>query len=233
MIKALAGSDFDRVLLAILPFLSKIKIRPDTLTLVGVFVATLSGTAFALGQPVWGGTLLLASGFFDLIDGVVARQQGSSSKSGAFFDSSMDRLADLVVFSGIAVGMATQAQPWGVALLCWALTASVMTSYTRARAERDLAHFDVGIMERGERVVVLVLGAATGLLVPALWVIAIGGSVTTVQRLVAARRLLLELESSGVDPTRSAATAETSQAPAADAPDAPEGDSGVGHAREA
>ena len=89
----------------------------------------------------------------------------------------------------------------GVLLVCWALTGAVMTSYTRARAERQLAHFQVGWMERGERCAVLILGALAGYLEVALWIVAIGASLTTFQRLAAARRLLRELDETGVDPT--------------------------------
>ena len=125
----------------------------------------------------------------------------SSRPCGGFFDSSMDRVAELLVFSGMAVGMASRADPEGVLLVCWALTGSVMTSYTRARAERHLAHFSVGLMERGERLGLMILGALTGFLELALWVVAIGATVTSLQRVVVARRLLRELDRTGRDPT--------------------------------
>ncbi len=201
MIKSRIGADLDRVVLGILPFISRTRIRPDTLTSVGVGVSLFSGTAFALGEVRLGGILLALAGFFDLIDGVVARAQGSASSSGAFFDSSMDRLADLLVLCGMAIGMAALGDVSGVLLVCWALTGAVMTSYTRARAERQLARFQVGWMERGERCAVLILGALAGYLEVALWIVAIGASLTTFQRLAAARRLLRELDETGVDPT--------------------------------
>ncbi len=201
MIKARFGSDFDRVVHTILPFVRRIPFKPDTLTLMGGVVSIGAGVAFAQDAPVWGGVILLLSGIFDLVDGVVARVQGTSSEAGAFLDSSMDRVADLAVFGGIAVGYAAQANTWGAALVIWALSASVMTSYARARAEKKLANFKVGLMERGERVVALILGAWTGYLELALLVIAVGATITTVQRLVIARRLLRVMEETGQDPT--------------------------------
>ena len=201
MIKSRIGADLDRVVLGILPFISRTRIRPDTLTALGVGVSLFSGAAFALGEIRLGGILLALAGFFDLIDGVVARAQGSASSSGAFFDSSMDRLADLLVLCGMAVGMAALGDVSGVLLVCWALIGAVMTSYTRARAERQLANFHVGWMERGERCAVLILGALADYLEVALWVVSIGATLTTFQRLVAARRLLRELDETGVDPT--------------------------------
>jgi phosphatidylglycerophosphate synthase len=202
VIKARFGADFDRVVLGVFPFLSRIGLKPDTLTIMGVVASLASGVAFALGHPAWAAALLFVAGFFDLIDGVVARSQGRSCSFGAFFDSSMDRLADLLVFSGIAVGMAAAGDLGGVVLVCWALSGAIMTSYTRARAERHLENFAIGWMERGERCVILILGGLTGWLELALWVVAIGASVTSVQRLVAARRLLRQLDENGTDPTR-------------------------------
>lgn len=210
MIKARFGADFDRVVLGAFPFISRIRISPDVLTGTGVVVSLVAALAFATGHLVWAGVALLGAGFFDLIDGVVARAQGSSGISGGFFDSSMDRVADLLMFSGMAVGMASQADSAGVLLVCWALTGSVMTSYTRARAERHLAHFSVGLMERGERLGLIILGALTGFLELALWLVAIGATATSLQRVVVARRLLQELERTGRDPTAVEAPIEAS-----------------------
>ncbi len=193
----------DRVVLGVFPFVARIRVRPDTLTLLGVGVSLVAGVLFGTGALVWAGLTLAVAGFFDLIDGVVARSQGSSGTSGGFFDSSMDRLAELFVFSGMAIGMALHGDPWGVLLVCWALSGSVMTSYTRARAERHLAQFSVGFMERAERTLLIILGSLTGWLEIALWGVAIGATVTTIQRLVVARRLLRELDRTGEDPTRS------------------------------
>ena len=213
MIKARFGADLDQVVHRVLPFLDRVRIKPDTLTLMGVAVSFLAACAFGAGHPFWGGVALLGAGLFDLVDGVVARSQGSSGSTGAFFDSSMDRVSDLLVFSGMAVGMAATQDLGGVVLACWALGAAVMTSYTRARAERHLAQFTVGLMERGERCAVLILGALSGFLVLALWLVAIGGTVTALQRLVVARRLLTELDRTGRDPTVSCEPDEAADIP--------------------
>lgn len=201
MLKARFGADLDPLIRRVLPFVARTRVHPDVLTLLGVALATLAGVAFALERPLVAGIVLALAGFFDLIDGVVARAQGTSSTSGAFFDSAMDRLADIVVLGGIATAMAARADSAGVVLTLWALGGSVMTSYTRARAERHLARFDVGLMERGERFAVLIVGALTGFVELALWIVAIGASYTTLQRVLAARRLLGELDRTGVDPT--------------------------------
>lgn len=212
MIKSRFGAGFDPVIHRILPFLARLRTHPDTLTLIGVGLAAVTGVIFALGEPFAAVWALGFAGAFDMLDGVVARAQGSTSAAGAFLDSSMDRLSDLLIFGGIAYGFASGQDLAGLAVTLWALSGSVMTSYTRARAERHLARFEVGVMERGERFIVLILGALTGFLEVALWIIAIGATVTTLQRLVVARRLLGELERSGVDPTAAGEPDESSEA---------------------
>ena len=204
MIKARLGTDFDATIRRAFPFVVRLRVSPDVLTALGVVASLAAAVAFASGRPRSAGWLLLLGGFFDLIDGVVARAQGTSSSAGAFFDSSMDRLSDLLAFGGIACGMAARADVAGVALALWALGASLMTSYTRARAEQKLARFEVGLMERGERCAVLIAGAVLGFLELALWIIALGATWTTIQRVVAARRLLRQLDDTGCDPTASA-----------------------------
>lgn len=206
MIKARLGTDLDRVIHRVFPFVAKVGLRPDTLTLLGVATSALAAVAFGLHYPVLAGLVLIAAGFFDLIDGVVARSQGSSGLAGAFLDSSMDRLADLLIFTGIAYGMATRGDALGVLLVCWAMIGSVMTSYSRARAEQHLESLSVGWMERAERVVVLILGALTGFLELALWVVALGSTATSLQRVWTARRLLQQLDPNGGSGAQAEAT---------------------------
>lgn len=202
MIKERLGSDVDAVVYRLFPFVRSLRFHPDTLTLTGAVVSLFAACSFAGEKRFLAGLLLMVAGFFDLVDGVVARQQGLSSSAGAFLDSSIDRLSDLIIFGGIAVGRASAGDAAGSALVMWAITASVMTSYTRASAEKRLHVLKVGFMERGERFGVLIVGALTGFVMTALVLIAIGATVTSVQRVLAGRRLLNELDATGVDPTR-------------------------------
>ncbi|HXX48135.1 MAG TPA: CDP-alcohol phosphatidyltransferase family protein [Myxococcota bacterium] len=202
MIKARLGEDLDAVVYRIFPFVRELRISPDVLTLAGAGVSFLAAWAFALERSFVAGLLLMVAGFCDLVDGVVARQQGLSSSAGAFFDSSIDRLSDLVIFGGIALGRTRAGDTFGVALVMWAITASVMTSYTRASAEKRLHSLRVGFMERGERFGVLILGALTTFVMTAVVIVAAGATWTSVQRILEGRRLLRELETTGVDPTR-------------------------------
>jgi archaetidylinositol phosphate synthase len=202
VIKERLGEDLDAVVYRIFPFVRELKVSPDTLTLAGAGISFLAAWAFADGHSFVAGLLLMCAGFCDLVDGVVARQQGVSSAAGAFFDSSIDRLSDLLIFGGIAVGRARVGDAFGTALVMWAITASVLTSYTRASAEKRLHTLRVGFMERGERFGVLILGALTTFVMTAVVIIAAGATWTAVQRILEGRRLLRELETTGVDPTR-------------------------------
>jgi archaetidylinositol phosphate synthase len=199
--------EVDDFVYRLFPFVRQLRISPDALTLGGAGVSLLAGWAFAEEHRFLAGLLLMLAGFCDLADGVVARQQGVSSKAGAFFDSSIDRLSDLVIFGGIAVGRAHAADATGTVLVLWAITASVMTSYTRASAERQLHSLKVGFMERAERFLVLIVGALTTFVMTAVVIIAVFATYTALQRIVEGRRLLRELEQTGVDPTRPAETA--------------------------
>ncbi len=202
MIKERLGSDVDAVVHRLFPFVRSLRVHPDTLTLAGALVSFLAAWALAEEQRFGAGLLLMVAGFFDLVDGVVARQQGLSSSAGAFFDSSIDRLSDLMIFGGIAVARASAGDTAGTVLVMWAITATVMTSYTRASAEKRLHTLKVGMMERGERFGVLIVGALSGFVLTAVFAIAVGATITALQRVREGRRLLRELDATGVDPTR-------------------------------
>ncbi len=208
MIKDRLGADLDQAIERIFPFLTRVRLDPNALTMAGVVVAGASGIAFAGDAPRLAGLLLIFAGSFDLIDGVVARNQGRSSVFGAFLDSTMDRVSELLVFAGIGFAMASRADSSGILLLFWALLGSFMTSYTRARAEKDLASLSAGMMERAERSVVLIVGALSGFLQVALLIIALGSTLTAIQRIRAARGLLRVLEETGRDPTQEEVPAE-------------------------
>lgn len=205
MIKERLGSDVDAVVYRIFPFVRSWNVHPDTLTLTGAGVSLFAAWAFAADRSFVAGLLLMVAGFFDLVDGLVARQQGLSSSAGAFFDSSLDRFSDLVIFGGIAVAAAAAGDARGATLVMWAITASVMTSYTRAAAEKRLHSLKVGFMERGERFGVLIVGALTGFVMTAVVLIALGATITAVQRVIEGRRLLRALDETGVDSTREGA----------------------------
>lgn len=188
MIKSKLGDRLDGWIRTALPVLFRRRLNPNALTVTGAVVSLAAGAVFAQGWFVAGGVLILAGGFFDLVDGAVARHFGISSRFGGFLDSTLDRLSDMALLLGIGMYFAGAGEPGHVLLAGYALVATVLVSYAQARAELVLPSFKVGLLERGERVGILALGALTGFTVAALWVIAIGSSVTFIQRFAYAYR---------------------------------------------
>jgi CDP-diacylglycerol--glycerol-3-phosphate 3-phosphatidyltransferase len=144
-------------------WLIRMGVRPNTITSASAIVVIGAGAAFGLDLPRLGALWLLLSGLLDILDGQVARSGGMVSKFGAFFDSTLDRMGEAVLFAGIAVYFQTapsQALPvLGILLTLATLTGSFLVSYTRARAEGLGLDCKVGLAQRPERI--LGLGAPT------------------------------------------------------------------------
>jgi len=133
-------------------------VHPNTITTVGTLCTIAVGVLYGLGHIRLGGWLLGVTALFDVLDGMVARRTGRTSVFGAFYDSTLDRVADGFVLGGLAVFFATRPEWWGVPMvgMCvLALVGSFVTSYTRARAEGLGIDACVGILQRPERVVLL------------------------------------------------------------------------------
>jgi len=194
VIKDKFGRELDRWVKTFVPFLFKREINPNVLTVLGTLVCMGAAWAFGQGALLTGALLLWGGGLFDLVDGVVARHFQSSSAFGAFLDSTLDRLVDMAVLIGLAIHFATVGDPVTAWVAGVALAASVLTSYTRARAEGLDIELHVGIVERGERVILIVAGGVFGIMEIALWVLAAGATATVVQRFTAARRSLARLD---------------------------------------
>lgn len=200
-LKRWLGGDTDALVLRVFPFVTRQPLGPDALSLLGVLFSGAAALSF-YRDALWAAALLLAiAGWFDLVDGVVARHRGRATLAGGFTDSSLDRLGDMLVFGGITLGAASRGELRLVFLSLWAVTAAVLVSYTRARAEVHLHRLDQGFFGRFERFVLLLGGALTGWLEAALALLAVGASATALGRLLAGRRLLAELERTGTDPT--------------------------------
>lgn len=194
MIKEKLGDRLDGWIHAALPFLFRRPMNPNFLTVTGALVSIVAAVAFARGSFLAAGILVLAGGFFDLIDGVVARHHGVSTRFGAFLDSTLDRFVDMALLLGIAMYFAQTGRPGGVLLAGTALVATVLVSYSKACAERFVPQVSVGVLERGERVGLLAAGAIFDLLVPALWIVAIGSTITVIQRFVHAHREMQQID---------------------------------------
>jgi archaetidylinositol phosphate synthase len=157
---------------------AKVSPNPTAWTVVGFLFAILAFIYYGGGHPIVGGVLLALSGFFDVLDGAVARAAGRTSRRGAFLDSTLDRVSEVVVFLGILVG--GYASPFIVGL---ALSLSLLVSYTRARGDAlgvNLA--GVGIGERSERLVVLIAASLLGIVGVGVLLVLLLALITFVQR---------------------------------------------------
>jgi phosphatidylglycerophosphate synthase len=134
------------------------RVTPNALTFASFVVACASAIFFALGNFGAGGWLYLLTGILDILDGRIARATGMVTKGGAFFDSVMDRYAELVVFGGLAV---YYRHSWALYITLLASLGSVMVSYTRARGEALGVEVNIGTMQRPERL--FYLGVISGL----------------------------------------------------------------------
>ena len=163
-------------------------VRPNHLTLVGLGVSILAACAFAQGSLRTGAALLTLAGLFDFFDGSLARLANSVSAFGAFLDSVVDRYSDLVVLLGVVLYYHRAADTTGVSLTIGALVGTIMTSYTKARAQSIGVACEIGLIERPERLVVLIAGAAFNVLTPAMIALAVLTNLTALQRILYMRR---------------------------------------------
>ncbi len=190
MIKAKLGHELDRLLRPILPIIDRWSPHPNLMTVIGTTISMVAAAAFALGEFRVGALLLAAGGLFDLLDGAVARRRGISSSFGAFLDSTLDRLVDMAIFIGLMLFYGQANRPGLVLLAGAGLVVSVMTSYAKARVEDFIPSMSGGVLERAERIVLVIIGGLTGAMVLALWIIATLGTVTVAQRFRIAYRAL-------------------------------------------
>ena len=161
----------------------RLRIHPNVLTVVGVIVNAAAGWALATGQFATAGVVMVVANIFDFIDGKVAERTASASEFGGFWDSVMDRFSDMFLFTGLIYLYADLGRTDYVLITALALLFSVMTSYTRARAESLIDKCKVGFMERPERIVLFMIGAFTNRMGAVMWVILVLSVVTVVDRI--------------------------------------------------
>jgi CDP-diacylglycerol--glycerol-3-phosphate 3-phosphatidyltransferase len=185
----------ERVSRAINPageWLARQGVTPDAITIVGTVGATAAalifftrGWWFTGTMLIWGFTML------DVLDGAVARASGQTTKFGAVLDSTGDRIADAAVFGSIGWYFARHDQPWMLAAALLCLVLGALTSYIRARAEAAGLTATVGIAERADRLIIVLVGTGLSgdhMLVPyvqaiALWALVAASTITVGQRM--------------------------------------------------
>jgi CDP-diacylglycerol--glycerol-3-phosphate 3-phosphatidyltransferase len=151
-------------------------IHPNILSIAGLLLSMAAGVIYCHGGFFWGAWVVVLAGICDTLDGRIARQTNKKSDFGAFFDSTLDRYSDMFLFIGLAyyfaggrpflmplpAGGTPEVSPWTVTAIVFAIAGSFMVSYTRARAEGLGMECKAGMMQRPERITLLVIGSLLG-----------------------------------------------------------------------
>ena len=202
-----------RVVRPIGNFFASLGIHPNILSISGLVLSIVSGIIYSMGYFLWGGCVLIFAGTCDVLDGLLARQTGKVSRFGAFFDSTLDRFGEVFIFMGLAwhfsgggavlsgvLGPVSKSQsPLAVIFIIMAIAGSFMVSYTRARAQGLGVDCKVGLMQRPERITLLILGSLLGgipvigtvIMKVTLVVLAILTNITALQRMIYVKKALI------------------------------------------
>ncbi len=178
------GIGAGKILHWIVSVLALSRINPNVLTFIGLLINIYAAYLLASGKFLFAGLVIIGAGLFDMVDGRVARATQQVTRFGAFFDSVIDRYSDLALLMGLLVYYANINRNFYVILTAIVMTASVMISYTRARAENEIPLCKAGFLERPERIVLLIIGALFDRMAPVLWVIAVLGNITVIHRMM-------------------------------------------------
>jgi CDP-diacylglycerol--glycerol-3-phosphate 3-phosphatidyltransferase len=168
---------------AIINLCVALRIHPNTLTLIGVIVNVAAAWALGFGKFMLAFVIMLIANIFDFIDGKVAFLTNTVSEFGAFWDSTLDRFSDLALLTGLIFLYSKLGRSDYVMIAALTLIFSIMTSYARARAESLVKKCKVGFMERPERIVLLMIGAATNRMAGVLWVVLVLSILTVANRI--------------------------------------------------
>jgi CDP-diacylglycerol---glycerol-3-phosphate 3-phosphatidyltransferase len=185
-----------KVVAPVIGRLARSGVTPDAITIIGTLGAVAGAVGLiATGHLFWGAFTVTVFVLLDMLDGALARARGGGSVFGAVLDSTGDRAADAAIFGALVwwfAGRGDNRLLVLLALLC--LVLGVLTSYIKARAEGVGLSCDVGVVERTERLILVLVGTGfTGLGIPyalhvTLWVLLVGSAVTVAQRFLAVRR---------------------------------------------
>ncbi|HMK60211.1 MAG TPA: CDP-alcohol phosphatidyltransferase family protein [Dissulfurispiraceae bacterium] len=180
MLSAWFGHVLDKPLA---PVVRRIPFDPNVITITGLLLTAVAAAIIPYSLA-FGGMMILISGAFDMLDGMIARTNGKRTRFGAFLDSTLDRYADSLLFIGVTWFFYNAGNAMGVFLSLGSMVGSLVISYARARAEALGAECKVGIMERPERVLLLALGCISGLLLLCMVLIFIFSHITVMQRII-------------------------------------------------
>lgn len=169
---------------AIVRWLHGMGVTPNMVSFAGFALTIGAAALLATGNLGIGGGVLWVAAMFDMVDGALARVSQLEGKFGAFLDSTLDRYSESITFLGLAIYYANEGNAQTHILLIFlTLVGSWAVSYTRARAEGLNVECKVGILQRPERLVLLIAGLILGLVLPVLWILAVMTNITAFQRI--------------------------------------------------
>jgi len=163
-------------------------VNPNFLTLLGTIIGYAAALCIAFGYVKTGGIILLFSSYFDLLDGAIARSTKTVSRFGGFLDSVLDRYTDLFLMFGIFVLFLRQGHTHALVFTFIAAIGVAIIPYARARAEAASIECKAGMLERPERIIILLVGIFFNLLLYAVIVLAVLTHVTVIQRILFVRK---------------------------------------------
>jgi CDP-diacylglycerol---glycerol-3-phosphate 3-phosphatidyltransferase len=173
----------------ILAFLIWTGVRPWQLTLLSLALNVVTGVLIVTGAWLAAGGVLILAGACDVFDGSVARHRGEAKRAGAFMDSVLDRVSDMILFSCLFWRLAADGKGFEAALALVTLVVSLVVSHIRAEAEAAGVLLSEGLFQRLERVLALIVGLVIpGAMLPVLVLLVVLGTVTVVQRVFSALR---------------------------------------------
>jgi CDP-diacylglycerol--glycerol-3-phosphate 3-phosphatidyltransferase len=191
MLKAKLGDQFDPFLYRTSRLIQRMGLKPNALTFIGLGLNGVASWALAEGEWLQGAGLIILAGFFDILDGAMARNCNETSSFGSFLDSVIDRYSDLSLLVGLLIFYSRQRSLLYQVLIGLALMGTALVPYTRARAETVIAQCNVGMMERPERILLIFFGAAIPPIMPVVvWILAIFTNLTVIQRVLYTRRAM-------------------------------------------
>lgn len=187
MLSAKLGHFLDKPLA---PLAKRISLSPNSLSIIGFLITTAAAVTIPSSIRT-GGLLILLGGFFDMLDGIVARTNGKNTSFGAFLDSTLDRYSDAFIFLAVAWYFFEQGALAGVLFTLGSLVGALLVSYVRARAEGIGIECHIGLMERPERVVLLATGCIiTGWLPYIIMLLFLFSHLTVFQRIVYVNKMI-------------------------------------------
>jgi phosphatidylglycerophosphate synthase len=190
LIGARIGHSLDPLILRIYRlFFGKRVVSPNVLTLFGLFFSLLAAALIALGGHLLAAAVMLfLSGFCDMLDGAVARHMKMVTPFGGFLDSVLDRYSDLLLMLALSIHFLRLNDPLFSMLSFFAAIGIAVIPYARARAEAASIHCHNGLLERPERIILLIAGLSLPILRPVVLILAVLTHVTVLHRVLLTKR---------------------------------------------